>query len=127
MKIRIQMIRQLIHWGTFAYYVYLFGYASLFKVFQKESMMVGMLSFGFDKTWTLLIGYGELLGVVGLLVGIWYHEVKNLAVLWLFPFAVGALMVHFAYHDYQTFYGALLGCIASVVLLATDKHFKLTI
>ena len=121
------MIRQLIHWGTFAYYVYLFGYASLFKVFQKESMMVGMLSFGFDKTWTLLIGYGELLGVVGLLVGIWYHEVKNLAVLWLFPFAVGALMVHFAYDDYQTFYGALFGCIASVVLLATDKHFKLTI
>jgi hypothetical protein len=127
MKITIQMIKQLIHWGTFAYFVYLFGYASLFKVFQKQSMMEGMQSFGFNKTWTLFIGYGELLGVIGLLVGIWYHEVKNLAVLWLFPFAVGALMVHFAHHEYEQFYGALFGCISSVVLLATDSHFKLKI
>jgi hypothetical protein len=127
MKIKIQMAKQIIHWATFVYYLYLFGYASLFKVFQKQSMMEGMLSFGFDETWTLFIGYGELIGVIGLLMGIRYHEVKNIAVLWLFPFAIGALMVHFAYHEYEHFYGALLGSISSVVLLATDKHFKLII
>lgn len=121
----IENMIKVVHWGTYAYYVYLFGYASLFKVFQKESMMKGMEQFGFNKTWTLLIGYGELLGVLGLLVGLWFHEVKNASVLWLFPFAVGALMVHFAHHDYSDYYGALIGCIASVVLLITDQHFKI--
>lgn len=88
-------------------------------------MMEGMKAFGFSKTWTLFIGYGELFGVIGLTVGLWYHEVKNLATIWLFLFAVGALMVHFAHNDYQDFYDALFGCIAAVVILATDKYFKL--
>ena len=121
----IENALKFVHWSTYAYYVYLFGYASLFKVFQKPDMMEGMEHFGFNKTWALLIGYGELLGVVGLIAGLWYHEVRNAAVLWLFPFAVGALMVHFAHHDYSDFRGALFGCIASVVLLATDKHFRI--
>lgn len=118
-------ILQIVHWAAYACYVYLFGYASLFKVFQKQSMMQSMNSLGFNKTWTLLIGYGELLGVIGLLAGLWYHEVKNISVLWLFPFAVGALMVHFAHNDYQYYYASLSGCIVSVLLLATDKHFKI--
>lgn len=114
-----------IHWAAYAYYVYLFGYASLFKVFRKESMINNMEHLGFDIRWTLFIGYAELLGVAGLIAGLWVHEVKNASVLWLFAFAIGALMVHFAHHEYKHFYGALFGCIASVVLLATDKHFKI--
>jgi hypothetical protein len=119
------MAIQIIHWITYAYYLYLFGYASLFKVFQKQSMMEGMQQLGFSKTWTLLIGYGELLGVCGLIAGLWFHEIRNISVLWLFPFAIGALMVHFAHHEYHHFYGALCGCVASVILLITDKHFKI--
>jgi len=118
-------ILPLIHWIVYAYYCYLFGYASLFKLFQKQSMMEGMLSLGFNKTWTIAIGIGELLGVVGLLAGLWIHEIKNASVLWLFLFATGALMVHFAHHDYQDFYDALWGCIAAVILLATDRNFKI--
>src|SRR5690606_40708445 len=64
----------IIHWATYAYYLYVFGYASLFKVFQKSSMMEGMEAFGFGKTWALFIGYGELLGVIGLIAGLWIHE-----------------------------------------------------
>ncbi|UII31411.1 DoxX family protein [Fulvivirga ulvae] len=123
----MKLLIQVVHWIVYAYYVYLFGYASLFKVFQKESMMISMDSLGFNKTWTLLIGYGELLGVVGLLVGLWFHEVKNIAVLWLFPFAVGALMVHFAHHEYEHYYAALFGCFSSLILLATDKYFKIAL
>ncbi|WP_018126273.1 DoxX family protein [Balneola vulgaris] len=118
---------QIINWGAYSYLVYAFGYASLFKVFQKQSMMENMNNFGFGKLWTLFIGYGELLGVVGLLVGFWYHEVKNISVLWLFPFAVGALMVHFAHHDFKYFYTAFYCCIACVLLLLTDKHFKILV
>lgn len=123
----MKLLIQIVHWSVYAYYVYLFGYASLYKIFQKQSMMTSMSSLGFDKTWTLLIGYGELIGLIGLLVGIWFHEVKNGAVLWLFPFAIGALMVHFAHQEYQYFYAALFGCISSVVLLATDKYFKIVL
>lgn len=116
---------QIIHWAVYIYYVYLFGYASLFKVFQKQGMMEGMNALGFNKTWTLAIGYGELIGVIGLLAGIWLHEVKNASVIYLFFFALGALMVHFAHHDYLDFYDALSGCISAFILLTTDKFFKI--
>lgn len=120
-------IVSLVHWAAYAYYVYLFGYASLFKVFQIERMMEGMNDLGFNKTWTLLIGYAELIGLFALVAGLWYRPAKNAAVLWLFPFAIGALMVHFAHNDYQYFYGAFFGCVSSVVLLVTDKHFRVVL
>ena len=112
------------HWVAYGYLIYAFGYASLFKVFQKQSMMENMSNFGFGKTWTLFIGYSELLGVIGLIIGLWMHKVKNLSTLWLLPFAIGALMTHFAYNDYEYFYTSLYCCIACVVLLVTDKNFK---
>lgn len=119
------MITQIIHWLAFTYYLYLFGYASLFKVFKKQSMVEGMKDLGFNETWTLFIGVGELLGVIALVIGIFHHEFKNAGVIWLLPFAVGALMVHFAHHDYRYYYDALFGCIAAVIILYTDKHFAI--
>jgi len=121
----MQRIRLYLHWIVYAYFIYLFGYASLFKVLEVDSMMEGMEAFGFGRTWTLLIGYGELLGLTGLIAGLWYRPIKNAAVLWLFPFAVGALMVHFSHHEYEHYYGALNGCVGSILLLATDRHFSI--
>src|SRR5690606_38474890 len=116
-------ITKVIHWVSYAYYLYVFGYAALFKVFQKESMMQSMESLGFNKTWTILIGTCELIGVVLLLFGIYKPRYKNLGILLLFPFAVGAFTAHMAHQDYQYFYGALLMCVVSVVLLVTGKTF----
>jgi uncharacterized membrane protein YphA (DoxX/SURF4 family) len=90
-------------------------------------MMQGMEALGFDKTWTLIIGYLELAGVIGLIVGLWMHEAKNGAVIFLFFFAVGALMVHFAHHDYSDYYEALLACVCAVILLATESSFKISL
>jgi FtsH-binding integral membrane protein len=118
------MITQGIHWLAFSYYAYLFGYASLYKIFQRQEMMDGMESLGFNKTWTLCIGFGELIGIIALFAGLWNHHLKNAAVIYLLLFAVGALMVHFAHKDYEDFYDALFGAIAAVILLITDKHFK---
>jgi hypothetical protein len=87
-------------------------------------MIESMEGLGYGKLWTLLIGYGELAGVLGLSAGVWIHQVKNISALWLFPFAVGALMVHFAHNDYKYFYAALFCCVSCMVLLATDKYFK---
>ncbi len=115
---------QISHWVAYGYLIYAFGYASLFKVFQKQSMMENMSNFGFGKIWTLFIGYGELFGVIGLVVGFWMHQVKNLSTLWLLPFAIGALITHFAHNDYEYFYTALFCCIACMVVLGTDKNFK---
>ncbi|WP_034040707.1 DoxX family protein [Wocania ichthyoenteri] len=120
----MKILVQVAHWISYGYLIYAFGYASLFKVFQKESMMGNMSNFGFGKIWTLFIGYGELLGVIGLVVGFWMHQVKNISTLWLLPFAIGALMVHFAHNDYKHFYTALYCCIAGIILLITDKNFK---
>tara|TARA_R110000744_G_scaffold297218_1_gene407010 strand:- start:1096 stop:1467 length:372 start_codon:yes stop_codon:yes gene_type:complete len=121
----MKILVQVAHWIAYGYLIYAFGYASLFKVFQKESMMGNMNNFGFGKIWTLFIGYGELLGVIGLIVGFWMHQVKNLSSIWLLPFAIGALMVHFAHNDYKYFYTALYCCIACIIVLVTDKNFKI--
>ena len=121
------MALQILHWLVYIYYVYLFGKAILLKVFQVPSMMQGMEAFGFGKTWTLFIGYMELAGVIGLVVGLWMHEIKNASVVFLFLFAVGALMVHFAHHDYSDYYDALLGCVCAVILLATEPSFKISL
>lgn len=123
----MEIIKSIVHWLSYAYYLYVFGYASLFKIFQKQSMMQSMDSLGFNKTWTLCIGIGELFGVLLLLIGLYRPEFKNVGILLLFPFAVGALTAHMAHQEYQHFYNSLIMCILTVVLLLTDKHFKIVI
>ncbi|MCS4226132.1 DoxX family protein [Sphingobacterium sp. BIGb0165] len=123
----MEIIKSIVHWLSYAYYLYVFGYASLFKVFQKQSMMQSMDSLGFNKTWTLGIGIGELFGVILLLIGLYKPEFKNIGILLLFPFAVGALTAHMAHQEYHHFYNSLIMCVLSIVLLATDKHFKITV
>lgn len=121
----MEHLKLVIHWGCYLYYLYVFGYASLFKVFQKESMMKGMLELGFSKTWTIVIGLGELGGVLLLLAGLFRPPLKNVAVLVLAPFAIGAFTAHMAHNEYEHYYNSLLMCIFSVLILATDKHFSI--
>jgi hypothetical protein len=71
------------------------------KVFQKKEMMEGMESLAFNKTWTLCIGFGELIGVLALIIGLWSHQIKNAAMIDLFLFAV-CLMAHFAHYNSLT-------------------------
>jgi len=124
-SIKMEMIKSIVYWLSYAYYLYVFGYASLFKVFQKTSMMQSMLSLGFNKFWTIGIGLGELIGVLLLLGGLYNPQFKNLAVLLLFPFAVGAFTAHMAHQEYHHFYNSLIMCFLSIILLATDKTFKI--
>ncbi len=121
----MEIIKPLVHWIGYAYYLYVFGYASLFKVFQKTTMMQSMQSLGFNKTWTILIGIGELIGVVLIIVGIFKPSLKTVGILFLFPFAVGAFTAHMAHQEYLHFYNSLIMCILSVILLATDKGFRI--
>lgn len=121
----MEKITAIIHWLSFTYYLYVFGYASLFKVFQKKSMMESMQNLGFNKTWTILIGIGELIGVILLIIGLFKPQYKNLAVLFLLPFAVGAFTTHMAHQEYHHFYNSLIMCILTIVLLLTDQNFKI--
>lgn len=107
-------------------FLFIMGYAALFKVFEWKPMMDGMEAFGFNRTFTLIIGYCELLGVIGLLLGLIYPIVLRLAILFLIPFSIGAFTAHLAHSEYYHFYNALFCCIASIVLLATDKRLKIT-
>lgn len=121
----MEIVKPLVHWISYAYYLYVFGYASLFKVFQKTTMMQSMQSLGFNKTWTILIGIVELIGVVLIAVGIFKPPLKNVGILVLFPFAIGAFTAHMAHQEFHHFYNSLLMCILSVILLATDKDFRI--
>ena len=117
--------KMIIYWMSYAYYVYVFGYASLFKIFQKSSMMQNMQALGFSKTPTLLIGICELLGIILVLVGIFKPAYRNLGILFLFPFAIGAFTAHMAHQEYHHFYNALAMCILTCVMLLLDKNFKI--
>lgn len=123
----MEIIKTAVYWMGYAYYLYVFGYASLFKVFQKTSMMESMKSLGFNTTWTLLIGVLELLGVLLLVVGLFKPQFRNIAALYLFPFAVAAFASHMAHQEYHHYYNSLIMCIISIVLLVLDKNFKMTV
>jgi hypothetical protein len=115
-----------LHWGAFAVYTYIFGYAALYKIFKVPGMMNGMAAMGFGETWTLAIGIAEAIGVLALLAGIFVPPLKNVAVLWLMPFAIGAFTVHISYqHGFGDYRTSLLVCCLSVLLLWTDKTFDL--
>ena len=123
----MELLNKIIYWVSYAYYLYVFGYASLFKIFNKKSMMQSMQSLGFNKTWTMLIGAGELIGVILIVVGLFKPQFRNLGVLFLFPFAIGAFTTHMAHGEYHHYYNSLIMCILSVILLFLDKNFKITI
>ncbi|MBF7093038.1 DoxX family protein [Flavobacterium sp. ALJ2] len=121
----METIKTIIHWSGYLYYLYVFGYASLFKIFQKESMMKSMESLGFNKIWTIYIGIGEFIGVLLIVIGLFNPPIKTIGILLLFPFAVGAFTAHMAHQEYNHFYNSLIMCILTVLLLWSDKNFKI--
>jgi uncharacterized membrane protein YphA (DoxX/SURF4 family) len=121
----METIKTIIHWSGYLYYLYVFGYASLFKIFQKESMMESMESLGFNKIWTIYIGIGEFIGVLLIVIGLFNPPIKTIGILLLFPFAVGAFTAHMAHQEYNHFYNSLIMCILTVLLLWSDKNFKI--
>lgn len=123
----MESLKFIIYWAGYVYYVYVFGYASLFKVFQKPAMMQGMEAFGFNKIPTILIGVCELSGALLMLIGLFKAVYRNIAILFLFPFAIGAFTTHLAHREYNDFYNALAVCVLSVIMLWADKTFKITL
>lgn len=121
----METIKTVFYWTSYAYYLYVFGYASLFKVFQKKSMMDSMLSLGFNKTWTIFIGIAELIGVIIIVAGLVKPQLRNLGILFLIPFSVGAFTAHMAHQEYHYFYNSLIVCILTVIMLALDNNFKI--
>lgn len=118
--------KNLVHWLSIAVYVFIFGRAGMAKVLKAPYMMEAMASIGFDENWTLLIGLAEVLGVVAILIGIYYPAVKNIAVIFLFPFAIGAFTVHMSYqHGFAAYWQSLVVCIMVILILWTDKKFRL--
>ncbi|SDZ88554.1 DoxX-like family protein [Arachidicoccus rhizosphaerae] len=123
----MEKVLSAIYWSSYGYVLYVFGYASLFKVFQKTSMMQGMEKLGFNKSWTIGIGIAELLGVLLLVTGLFVPFYKNLALILLLPFAIGAFTAHMAHKEYHHFYNALLMCILCVLLLLLDQDFRVVL
>lgn len=117
----------IIHWALYLWYIYIFGYAALWKIFNEDGMVAGMGKMGFNVFWTNVIGWAEGIGVVGLIVGFWKPMIKNLSVLWLFPFAIAAFTAHMAHREYIHFYNSLIVMLLSYILLLTDKHFRLNL
>ena len=123
-----QKLKKGIHWTALALVIYIFGYAGLYKIIGVPGMMENMAARGFGKSWTLFIGLAEVLGVIGLIGGVFYRPLKIMSLLFLWPFAIGALTSHMSTHDpFSLYLNALLVCIMPAVILWTDEKFKLVI
>lgn len=117
-----------LHYASLAVFSWIFGYAGLYKVLKMPGMMKSMESLGFTEGQTLLIGVAEVLGVAGIIAGLFVSYVKNISVLFLLPFAIGAFTVHISYqHDFGHYRNSLLVCILPVIILLTDKSFRISL
>lgn len=124
----LETAKTIIHWLSLGLFVWIFGYAGLYKIMGIESMMSGMEEIGFGKEATLWIGVAEVLGVLGILAGLYIHPVKIASVLLLWPFAIGALTVHLSYHHPISVYlNSLLVTVLPVIILWTEKKFSITL
>ncbi|MBO9683885.1 MAG: DoxX family protein [Flavisolibacter sp.] len=123
----MEIFKKVAYWLLISYYIYLFGYASLEKVFQSKQMMDGMNLLGFNKTWTLLIGYGELVGWLIVLFGLYKPAFRNIGMLLLFPFAVGAFTAHMAHHEYSHYFNALYVTVTTPIMLYLDENFRIVV
>ncbi|AUX39640.1 uncharacterized protein SOCE26_010350 [Sorangium cellulosum] len=120
--------RKTVHWAALAGLALIFGQAGIEKVVASPGMVEGMASIGFGWTWTLLIGIAEVLGVVGLALGVLHPAIKNVAVLWLLPFGVGAFTVHMSYHHgFRDYWQSMAVCLLSAVVLWADERFKVVL
>ncbi|WP_394823086.1 DoxX family protein [Pendulispora albinea] len=118
--------RSVVHWVAVAWFGAIFAYAGLAKVLGDAGMREGMLAIGFGAGWTVAIGWIEVLGVAGLLAGVFKPPLKNLAVLCLLPFSIGAFTVHMSYHQgFADYRESLCACVLALVILATDARFKI--
>jgi uncharacterized membrane protein YphA (DoxX/SURF4 family) len=121
-------LRKGIHWIALAIVIYIFGYAGLYKIIGVPGMMENMAARGFGESWTLFIGLAEVLGVIGLIGGLFYRPLKIISLLFLWPFAIGAFTSHMSTHDpFSLYLNALLVCIMPAVILWSDDKFKLII
>lgn len=122
------MITQILHWTSLMIYICIFGYAGLQKIFYSPGMVEGMAALGFGVKWTFIIGLAEVIGVTGIIVGLFVRPVKIISVLLLLPIAIGAFTIHIGHHHPLSIYWqALIICILSIVILWTDEKFKLVI
>lgn len=121
-----ERIKKIFHWIALAIFIYIFGYAGLYKVFKVPGMMEGMAEMGFGATWTLFIGLAEVLGVIGVITGLFIPPVKYISVILLLPFAIGAFTMHMGlHHPFSIYMNSLLVCILPIIILWTDDKFKL--
>ena len=123
----MKKVKNYIYWALYLWYLYIFGYAGIFKIINVESMITGMEAFGFNLFWTHIIGWAEFIGSIGLIAGFWKPFIKNLSILWLFPFAIGAFTAHMAHQEYNHYFNSLVVSLLSYVLLALDENFKISL
>jgi uncharacterized membrane protein YphA (DoxX/SURF4 family) len=120
--------RTAVHGISLAGFGYIFGYAGLFKVLGVRGMMEGMAQLGFGMAWTRVIGAAEVLGVLGIAVGLAHPPLKNLSVLLLLPLAVGAFAVHMSHHHgFADYKESLAACVLGVIALGSDRRFRVAL
>ncbi|WP_353103054.1 DoxX family protein [Myroides odoratus] len=118
----MENIEIIIHWLSYTYFMYVFGYAAISKVSQHNNMMFKMRYLGITKLWTLTIGIGESLGVTFLLLGLFNASFKTIGILILMLFAIGAFAFHMIRKDYSHYHTALIMCVITAVLLVTTNN-----
>ncbi|TAE32885.1 MAG: DoxX family protein [Cytophagales bacterium] len=103
--------KQIIVYGLLGLISLIFVVAGGLKTFSAKEMVDNMSAIGYGSNWQRFIGITELIGVIGL----WIPRFRALALVLLWPYAVGGLAVHIS-HGHSFWERSSLAALVSLLI-----------
>ena len=92
--------------------IIIYGAAAFMKLTGNAAMAERLSEAGFGGSWPLFIGATELAGTVALFI----PQLRRLALLCLWPYAVGGLAVHMSYGHERLYPGIIASLLVPLCL-----------
>lgn len=99
-------------YGTLGVLATIYGMAALMKLTKNPAMAARLEEAGFAGSWPLFIGVTELAGTVAMFI----PKLRRLALLGLWPYAVGGLAVHMSYGHERLYPGIIASLLIPLCL-----------
>lgn len=113
----------------FAYFALLpyFFWAGFIKIIAHEITVNAMTAMGYPLAIIQIIGYIEVLSVLGAVLGIFFknHQLKNISIFFIACTLLCAVMAHLPQWELYHWISGFGLLTASLVCLLTDPHFKI--
>lgn len=111
-QLTLQTTRNYLLWGALGVLSLIYGGAALMKLTREPAMAARLDELGFGGWWPTFIGVTELMGVSALFV----PKLRRLALIGLWPYAVGGLALHMSYGHERLYPGIIASLLVPLCL-----------